>query len=30
MPYTTETADAGRTDRSIDLTCMRSLAGVIV
>jgi hypothetical protein len=29
MPYTTETADAGRPDRSIDLACMRSLPGVL-
>jgi hypothetical protein len=27
MPYTTETADVGGTDRSIDLACMRSLLG---
>jgi hypothetical protein len=29
MLYTTETADAGGTDRSIDLACMRALAGVL-
>jgi hypothetical protein len=29
MPYTTETADAGCTDRSIDFACMNSLAGVL-
>jgi hypothetical protein len=29
MPYTTKTADAGGTDRSIDLANMRSLAGVL-
>jgi hypothetical protein len=29
MPYTTETADAEGTDRSIDLARMNSLAGVL-
>jgi hypothetical protein len=29
MTYTTETADPGGTDRSIDFACMRSLAGVL-
>jgi hypothetical protein len=29
MPYTTETADAEGTDRSIDLACMRSLLRVL-
>jgi hypothetical protein len=29
MPYTTETADVGGTDRSIDLACMRSLLGAL-